>query len=411
MIFTGFSPNTTKKDLAIVCNQLLPWNLHTYQIGEYQEKLRLMLSDMYRGASIFLTDSGRSAISLALHSAEIKSGDEVIVQGFTCVVVTNAILSVGATPIFVDIDDVYCTDPIDVKQKITNKTKVIIVQHTFGFSAQIAEIKKIANEHNIVIIEDCAHALGVKDKDDQIVGTVGDMAILSFGVDKIISSVRGGALVINNRKFVKPASAEYKTLTYKNFVDVIRHIMHIPVFSIAKPLYSIKIGKFILFLAKKIQITNTIVTKNEKQGSITYHPYKLENIFSKLAYVQLQTLEGSLQHRKNVAAVYFKQLHSISQISMPVLDPYAAYLRFPICIPKPNQLRIYAKKKGIILGDWYNSVVAPNDCNISTIYTKGQCKQAELIASTIVNLPTNIHITPADQQKIIQTIKQYANTL
>ncbi len=411
MIFTGFSPNTTSKDVKTVLKGLFIYNLKNLYNGEHQNKLRLLLSKIYNDKAIYLTDSGRSALSLALRSANIKSGDEVIVQGFTCVVVTNAILSVGATPIFVDVDDRYCTDPKEVSKKITKKTKAIIVQHSFGFAADIRELKQISQKNNIILIEDCAHALAAKTSSGEVLGSFGDMSIISFGVDKVISSVRGGALIVNNQELVSNIDTRYEVLEYKNITNLFRHLANILIFSISKPLYNIYIGKIILYISKKLNITNKIITSKEKNGEISYNVFKLENILAHLAYDQLLNIDNNIKNRKQLAKIYYDELKDISQISMPKFDSNSVYLRFPIHIANPDKLHAYAKNRGIILGNWYNTVVAPSDCNISKIYTPNDCPKAESFSKTIINLPTNINITKQDQNKIIEVIKNYVNTI
>lgn len=408
MIFTGFSPNTTKKDVAIAFNAMLPWNWIKIYQGDYQKKLNKLISSKYNNKAVFLTDSGRNAIALALKSANIKQGDEVIVQGFTCVVVTNAILAVNATPVFVDIDTNYCTDASDVLKKITKKTKAIIVQHSFGFSADIKKIQDIAEKNNIILIEDCAHALGTIDKDNNILGSYGDMSIISFGVDKVISSVRGGALIVNNQELVSSVSSYYDVLGYRNIIDVLQHIFHIFIFTISKPLYNKFIGKLLLYISKKLYLTNKIVTQKEKTGQIEYQVNKLENIFSKLAYNQLLDIEHKNDRRKKLAAHYYKQLNNIEGIFMPNYNAHSIYLRFPIHVANPDKLRAYAKKRGVLLGNWYNTVVAPGDCDISRVYINGTCPEAEKAAKTIVNLPTNIHISKQDHKQIVRVINDYA---
>ena len=124
-----------------------------------------------------------------LHQA-IGEGDEVLVQAFTCVAVPNSVLWAQATPVYADIDATLNIDPIDVEKKITNRTKAIIVQHTFGIPADMDALVALAKKHNILLIEDCAHSLGATYKGKKV-GTFGDAAFFSFGRDKVVSSVFG----------------------------------------------------------------------------------------------------------------------------------------------------------------------------------------------------------------------------
>lgn len=146
----------------------------------------------------FATDRGRSALLLALKSLDIGSKDEVIVQSLICRVVIDAILEIGAIPVLVDnsLED-YQASATEIRKKITDETKAIIVAHLYGIPCQIDEISIIARENNCYLIEDCAHSLGAQ-YDDRNVGTYGDLAFFSFNFDKPVSAGNGGMLIVNN---------------------------------------------------------------------------------------------------------------------------------------------------------------------------------------------------------------------
>ncbi|KKU80518.1 MAG: DegT/DnrJ/EryC1/StrS aminotransferase, partial [Candidatus Gottesmanbacteria bacterium GW2011_GWA1_47_8] len=184
MISASLSPNTEPDDVWLAIQTLFsPWK---WQNGEALLRVR-----QWFGGEITLFSSGRVSLFAILKSFEIGTGDEVIIQAFTCVAVPNSVLWSGATPVYVDIDDTCNIDPQNVEKKITNKTKAIIIQHTFGIPADLVELAKIAKKHGLLIIEDFAHSLGLH--------ISGDAAFFSFGRDKVISSVWGGGAVINSK--------------------------------------------------------------------------------------------------------------------------------------------------------------------------------------------------------------------
>ena len=148
----------------------------------------------------FLFGSARSSIYAILKSLNYDNGSEVLVTGFTCEVVPNAIINAGYLPVYVDINPVnYCMDPAIVEKLITDKTRAIIIQHTFGIPAQINELIKIAQKYNLFVIEDCAVSLGSK-YNGKLTGTFGDAAIFSFELSKTITSCWGGMLLLNTNK-------------------------------------------------------------------------------------------------------------------------------------------------------------------------------------------------------------------
>ena len=155
--FTGFSPNATVRDIVDGTTAVLfPWKWRTWQYGSSAEKIEEYLQIFFQTKHAKTFDSGRTALFFALQALGIKEGDEVLVQAYTCIVVTNAIRFTGATPVFVDVNDNYNINSKECKKKITPKTKAIIVQHTFGLPADIEALVDIAKEQDIKIIEDCA---------------------------------------------------------------------------------------------------------------------------------------------------------------------------------------------------------------------------------------------------------------
>ena len=155
----------------------------------------------YIGAKYCLVfNSGTSALHAILLAYGIKRGDEVIVPSFTFIATANAPLFVGAKPVFADIEEqTLSLDPEDVKRKITPKTKAIIPIHYGGCPCKIRELRKLADEHNLLLIEDAAESFGAKIAHKKV-GLFGDAAMLSFCQNKIITTGEGGAVLTNSRK-------------------------------------------------------------------------------------------------------------------------------------------------------------------------------------------------------------------
>jgi len=169
-----------------------------WAIGPNIEKFEEMLS-RYVGTKYGLVfNSGTSALHAVLLACGIGSGDEVLVPSFTFIATANAPLFLGAKPVFADIEEkTYGLDPGDVKRKITPKTKAIIPIHYGGCPCLITELRQVAKEHNLILIEDAAESLGAI-VNGKKVGNFGDAAILSFCSNKVITTGEGGAVVTNN---------------------------------------------------------------------------------------------------------------------------------------------------------------------------------------------------------------------
>ncbi|WP_262733635.1 DegT/DnrJ/EryC1/StrS family aminotransferase [Gaetbulibacter sp. NE] len=147
-----------------------------------------------------LVSSGTAAVSIALASAGIGSGDEVIMPTFTFVASFEAIMMLGAIPILVDIDDTLTLDPEAVKAAITPKTKAIMPVHMCGSMANLDELQSICKTHNLILIEDSSQATGATYKGKPL-GSIGDLGCLSLDYVKIITCGEGGAVLTNNEKY------------------------------------------------------------------------------------------------------------------------------------------------------------------------------------------------------------------
>ena len=152
-----------------------------------------------------LLSSGTAAVSLALASAGIGSGDEVIMPCFTFVASFEAILMLGAVPILVDIDNTLTLDIESVQAAITPKTKAIMPVHMCGSMANLDALKQICDLHNLVLIEDACQAIGGTYKGKQL-GTIGDLGCFSFDFVKTVTCGEGGVVITNNKEFYTHAN-------------------------------------------------------------------------------------------------------------------------------------------------------------------------------------------------------------
>lgn len=153
----------------------------------------------YIGARhVIAVNSGTSALHIALDSLGLKPGDEVIVPSLTFVASIQAILAVGARPVFCDIrPDTLNMDSADVRQRVTPRTRVLMPVHYGGLACEMEEIVAIARQHDIRIVEDAAHAFGSTYRGRKI-GTIGDVTCFSFDPIKNITCGEGGAVVTDD---------------------------------------------------------------------------------------------------------------------------------------------------------------------------------------------------------------------
>jgi dTDP-4-amino-4,6-dideoxygalactose transaminase len=168
--------------------------------GKRVQEFEKLLATYTRARYAIAVNSGTAALQAALYALDIKHGDEVLLPSFTFVATANAVVSVGAKPVFVDIiSSNYTMDPEDLKRKITKKSKAVIPVHLYGNFAYMNEISEIANKHNLDVIEDAAQSLGTTYKNKQS-GTFSRMGCFSMYAAKVVTAGEGGAIVTDEKE-------------------------------------------------------------------------------------------------------------------------------------------------------------------------------------------------------------------
>lgn len=151
-----------------------------------------------------VVSSGTAALTVALQSAGVGAGDEVIMPTFTFVASFESIIAIGAVPVLVDIDNTLTLNPDAVEKAITEKTKVIMPVHMCGSMADLSALKAICDQHNLLLLEDACQAIGGS-YDGKPLGSYGDLGCFSFDYVKTITCGEGGALITNNETYYKNA--------------------------------------------------------------------------------------------------------------------------------------------------------------------------------------------------------------
>src|SRR5215212_8616789 len=144
-----------------------------------------------------LTSSGTSALTTVLAALGIGAGDEVIMPAFTFVASFEAVLSTGASPVLVDVDETMTLNPDAVRKAISSKTKCVMPVHMCGSMADMDALVSICKEHNLILLEDACQSIGASYK-GKYVGTIGRAGTFSFDFVKIITCGEGGAVLTNN---------------------------------------------------------------------------------------------------------------------------------------------------------------------------------------------------------------------
>jgi len=398
-IAPGLGPNLFRKDALYALGLLL--NPFVYKKGSSVGKLEQWFRQTFKVSYAVSFNSGRSSLFAILKAFEIGKGDEVIVTGFTCVAVPNAVIWTGATPVYIDIDNSFTLNPALLEKKITRKTKAILVQHTFGVPAQMEKILEIAKNKKIAVIEDCAHGFGNSYKGKKL-GTFGDAAFFSFGRDKAVSATFGGIAITNSEQIGKKLRQFEKKQEYPKNGWIIQQIFHPVAFAAILPLYNfLSIGKIILVIFQKIGLLSFPYTSSERKSDRSgLFVKKLPNVMGALALFQLRRLAEFNNHRKEISHFYAKALSLKYSGTIP-------YLRFPLLVENRDYVLNYCKGKKIYLGKWYSEIVDPKGTNLEVIgYQRGSCPHAEYAARRIINLPTYPSLTFADAKKVVEAVSE-----
>jgi len=177
----------------------------------------------YHGRKYALAlNSGTSTLHAAFYAAGLKEGDELLAPTMTFYATATPVLPLGATPVFCDCEpDTGNIDPADIRRRITDKTKAIVITHLCGHPCEMDEIVDIAKQNNLILIEDCSHAHGSTYKGARV-GTFGDIACFSLDNRKILASGEGGVLVTDDRKLFE------KCLLIGDFGPRLSHELSIP---------------------------------------------------------------------------------------------------------------------------------------------------------------------------------------
>lgn len=406
MIHTSLSPNTQRDDVLLAFKHLIfpaPKNA-TNKLEDY-------FKTTFGFKHVILTNSGRSAFLTLLRALDLPLLSLVATQAFTCNATINPILWAGYRPLFIDIDSSFNLDPVDLDSKLSKPSnlqncKAVVVQHTFGVPANLEKILSLAKKHHLILIEDCAHALGARYQ-AKWCGTFGHAAYFSFGRDKVLSSVFGGALCTNDSQLAEKLKKLYTSLPTPSPGWTYKQLLHPLLFAFAKPLYwPIPVGKALLALFRLVGLTTLAVhpVENSTQKP-RYFPAKLPPRLAPLISKQLSKLGTYQHHRERLYQLYTKAL---GQTNTQAITLYSqpAFLRFSLVTPSKAQIiATQLKKHGVFLDNWYQRVIDPPKGDVLAFhYTPGSCPKAEALAGHTLSLPTHIQMTEKKVNKLVKLL-------
>lgn len=272
--------------------------------GPYVEKFERAFAKFVGTKYAVATSSGTSALHLSLATLNIGADHEVIVPDLTMIAAALPIIYVGAKPVLIDSEsDTGNLDPAKIEDKISNKTRAIIVVHLNGHPADLKSILNIAKKHQLAVIEDAAESHGAKYNlagKWKPVGSIGDLGCFSFYGNKIVTTGEGGMVATNNKRLAERAAS-------------LRNLARSP----KKHFY-------------------------HKEVSFVY---RMSNLQAALGLAQLEEVETSLKKKAYFASVYFDNLKNLPFLQLPIEKQYAKriYWNFDVLIKPPVNPQTVAK--------------------------------------------------------------------
>jgi len=312
------------------------------------------------------TTSGTTAIHLALLALSIKAGDEVLVSTLTNMATFFAVIYQGAVPVPIDIDpETWNLNPALLEQKITSKTKAILVVHLFGHPVDMDPVLELARKYGLYVIEDCAEAHGATYKGRKV-GGLGDIGCFSFYANKIITTGEGGMITTNNTALAEKA----RNLKGLAFGDVNK------------------------FMHKDIGVN-----------------YRMTNLQAALGCAQFEKIENIISSKRKIAQRYTDRFKQFDNLQLPVEKPYArnVYWMYHLAL-RGNLL----DKRKLVMQRLLDAGIETREgfipYNMQDIFiargwtSPGECPLANIAASTGFYLPSGAALSDDDLDYVADTL-------
>ncbi|MDK1028783.1 MAG: DegT/DnrJ/EryC1/StrS family aminotransferase [Anaerolineae bacterium] len=305
--------------------------------------------------------SGTDALVIALRAAGVEPGGEVIVPSLSFYATASTVITIGARPVFVDIDrDTYLIDTIGVEKAVTSKTKAIIPVHLYGQPANMDEIMEIAQKHNLKVIEDNAQAIGAVYKGKKT-GTIGDIGTLSFFPSKNMGAYGDGGMVTTNDDEI----------------------------------------------AEKVRKLRMHGWKKKYFPEMLGYNSRLDELQAAVLRVKLKHLDAWNARRADIAHVYSKYLVKLG-LRVPVEAPDRTHVYHLYVVPFEERDIVQQKLKeaGIASGVYYPQPLHLAEPSREFGKGEGQCPVSERCSKTLLALPGYPEMTDTQIEQVLAAVEK-----
>lgn len=342
---------------------------------------------------------GRQAINFALQSLGVGAGHTVLAQAFTCWAVEAGITRSGAHVHFVDIPKNHLNLTVATLESAFKKAthpKAVLVQDTLGFPTDLDSISAWCRRHKLFLIRDVAHSYHKGVLTISPTHQLPDAVIFSFGRDKVIDAVSGGACWLKN-----PASSP--DTPSPSSLRLLSDLLYPSATHFIRTHYLLGLGKLAHHLLKSTPVFTSPIASPR-------HFYSaFPATHAKLALFQLKHLNAQLTHRLTIARLYHDHINPALRLTLPPLK-HSVCLRYPIRVARPHALLSHLKKHHFHLSDtWYSQPVVTGRLPVTSSYLPGSCPNAQDLSHHILNLPTHRAITQFQAQTLVNLINTFTN--
>lgn len=359
------------------------WDNHSI-VSDYERRFAEWNGSGY--AYAFL--GGRVALSACIYALDLKDGDEIILPGYTCVVVPNAFHFAGVKTIYSDIElNTYGLDASLLESKITEKTTAIMLHHLYGLvSRDYEKIIEIARKHNLKIIEDCAHSTGAIYKGRKV-GNYGDVAFYSSEQSKVFTTIVGGMITTNDSSIALKIKEYYDSAPLPSVEQVDKQLNNVVYNYYA---YKHPWRWLIADIARLFYINKRLIsTTNDELCGIKPANYgmRMPAPIAAIGINQLNKIDYYNQRRRETAKRWDTWCEQNGYEKPMVLqDSTPVYLRYPVLVKEEQKRNTSwaSRQLGVELGVWFVSNVHPADWPVNG------CPNADKAVKQCVNFPTII---------------------
>lgn len=336
-----------------------------YILGPKVKQLEETIAEKLGTKHAIAVANGTDALILTLDAYGIGEGDEVITTPFTFFATAESISQVGATPIFVDVEEnTGNIDPTKIEHAITKKTKAIIPVHIFGHPANMDEINTIAKKHNLIVIEDACQAFGATYK-GKFVGNLSDAACFSFFPTKNLGTLGDGGIVTTNDDNI----------------------------------------------ANKIRKLRTHGSDKKYFHSEIGYNSRLDEIHAAILLVALKKIDEWNERRIQLAKTYEEKLNHLPQLALPICKEECTHIYHLYCVRANHRKKFIEKlhKEKISSAVYYPKCLHLQKAYKHLGYKEGDLPAAENLSKTIFALPMSPFLTEEELEQVISVLLQVDN--